>query len=274
MHPAEVFSLRGKTAIVTGALGLIGKEHCRALAAGGANIVVTDMDLAACATFASSLSESYGVSAFGCAADITEKADVRALKQATIGNFGSIDILVNNAAINDMVEDPLSAADLSKFEHYPLELWRRCLDVNVTGAFICAQLLGSHMAERGSGSIINIASTYGIVAPDQRLYRTPDGVQPFYKSPVYPASKGAILSFTRFLAAYWGDRGVRVNALSPGGVENGQDSYFVENYASRTPLGRMAKPTDYHGALLFLASDASAYVTGANLVVDGGWTIW
>jgi NAD(P)-dependent dehydrogenase (short-subunit alcohol dehydrogenase family) len=274
MHATESFSLSGKTAVVTGALGLIGKEHCRALASAGASIVVTDIDQAACSTFASSLTEAFGVSAIGIAADITEKADVRALKSIAIESFGVIDILVNNAAINDMVEDPLSVAELSKFEHYPLELWRRCLDVNVTGAFICSQLLGSHMAERGSGCIINIASTYGIVAPDQRLYRTPEGVQPFFKSPVYPTSKGAILSFTRFLAAYWGQRGVRVNAISPGGVENSQDDFFIENYAARTPLGRMAKTTDYHGALLFLASDASAYVTGANLVVDGGWTIW
>ncbi len=272
--PFDSFSLRGKVAVVTGALGLIGKEHCKALASAGASVVVTDMNAESCSLFASILSEEFETPAIGIAADITEKADVRMLKSGILDAFGSIDILVNNAAINDMVEDPVAAAELSKFEHYPLELWRRCLDVNVTGAFICSQILGSRMAESGSGSIINIASTYGMVAPDQSLYRTPEGEQPFYKSAVYPTSKGAIISFTRFLAAYWGHRGVRVNTLSPGGVENSQAEYFIRNYAGRTPLGRMAKATDYRGALVFLSSDASSYVTGANIVVDGGWTIW
>ncbi|ESS73953.1 short-chain dehydrogenase/reductase SDR [Methyloglobulus morosus KoM1] len=270
----KLFSLEGKVAVVTGSLGLMGKNHCRALAEAGANVVVTDLDQQACDVFASELSIEYSIKSLGLSCDITHKESVVELKDRILEQFLKIDALVNNAAINDMFENPAAAAEQSKFENYPLELFQRSLDVNITGLFLCAQVLGNEMAKQGSGSIINIASTYGLVAPDQSLYARADGSQSFYKSAAYPVTKGAVISFTRFLAAYWGHRGVRVNTLSPGGVENHQDPFFVANYAKRTPLGRMAEPTDYQGPVIFLASDASSYMTGANLVVDGGWTAW
>ncbi|MFA6439971.1 MAG: SDR family oxidoreductase [Bacteriovoracaceae bacterium] len=270
----DFFSLNNKIAIVTGALGLIGREHCYALAEAGAHVVVTDIDLEECEAFADELTISSPNEALAVATDITSRTSIVRLRKTVIDKYGGIDILVNNAAINDKFENPSQAAQQSRFENYPLELWQSSLNVNITGTFLCSQVLGTVMAEQRNGSIINVASTYGLVAPDQSLYRRPDGSQPFYKSPSYPATKGAVIAFTKFLAAYWGSKGVRVNALCPGGVENGQDEYFMKNYALRTPLGRMAKPSDYKGAVVFLASDASSYMTGSNLVVDGGWTTW
>ena len=282
---ARPFDLTGKVAIVTGALGLLGREHCRALARAGANVVATDLDPAGISALARRLCEQYPVEALGMAADITVTSSLDALRTEVLGRFGRIDVLVNNAAIDDKVGSNTAAGNTaagntaaggggSRFEDYPVESFRRILDVNVAGVFSCCQRLGSVMAERGAGSIINVASTYGVVAPNQDLYRAPDGSQSFFKSAAYPASKGAVLQLTRFLAAYWGERGVRVNALSPGGVDNGQDAHFRARYAERTPLGRMARAGDYGGALVFLASDSSSYMTGANLIVDGGFTIW
>lgn len=266
----DIFSLDNKVAVVTGALGLIGRNHCKALSEAGANIIVCDLNEDECNKFARSLEHK----SIGIGADITVKDSIIIANDSILKQFGRLDILVNNAAINDMFENPQAAAKQSMFENYPLDMWQKSFNVNVTGMFLCSQIFGSVMAERGYGSIINIASTYGIVAPDQSLYKKPDGTQTFFKSPAYPVTKGAVISFTKFLASYWGGKGVRVNTLTPGGVENNQEEYFINNYSNKTPLGRMAQPTDFKGALIFLASDASNYMTGANLVVDGGWTTW
>ncbi|MEJ5352362.1 MAG: SDR family oxidoreductase [Melioribacteraceae bacterium] len=266
----ELFSLKNKVAIVTGAIGLIGKEHCKALSEAGANVVVADLNEDKCKEFAATLpTESLGIYL-----DVTNPDSIKNLRDKVLNKFGHIDILVNNAAINDMFENPKAALEQSKFENYPLELWQKSVDVNLTGVFLCSQIIGSVMAKQKYGSIINIASTYGITAPDQSLYKNKDGKQTFYKPPAYSATKGAVIMFTKYLAAYWGKDGVRVNTLTPGGVENSQDEFFIEKYSSRTMLGRMAQPDDYKGALIFLASDASSYMTGANLIVDGGWTAW
>ncbi len=267
---SDLFSLNDKVAIVTGALGLIGKNHCFALAEAGANVVVCDLNEEMCDEFAKNLPND----SIGVGVDITNPDSLKNLRDEVLNKYGKIDVLVNNAAINDMFENPLAALEQSKFENYPLDMWKKSLEVNVTGMFLCSQVIGTEMAKQKSGSIINVASTYGMVAPDQSLYKNEKGEQTFYKSPAYPTTKGAVISFTKFLAAYWGSVGVRVNTLSPGGVENSQNEFFVKNYSAKTPLGRMAQPTDYKGAVVFLASDASAYMTGANLVVDGGWTAW
>lgn len=264
----QLFSLSGRVALVTGAAGLLGKEHCIALSEAGANVVLADIDVDAAQALERQLQGRH----LSVQLDVTDKASLETARDGIIDAFGTIDILVNNAATNDMFERPELGLEQSRFELFPLETWKKSLDVNVTGVYLASQVFGTIMAEKGAGSIINIASTYGIVGPDQSIYRDETGEQRFYKGPAYPTCKGAVLSFTRYLAAYWGERGVRVNSLSPGGVSNDQDSFFVENYASKTLLGRMANPQDYRGALIFLASDASSYMTGANLVVDGGWT--
>ena len=264
------FSLEGKVAIVTGALGLIGKEHCRGLAEAGANVVVTDLDDAKCKEFAQTLS----VESIGVGADITKEDSVAALLGEVMKKWGHVDVLVNNAAINEKFENPEQAGEQSKFENFPLDMFRESIEVNVIGMFICSKIIGSQMAKQGKGSIINIASTYGIVGPDQSIYIDENGEQKFYKTAAYPTTKGAVLNFTRFLAAYWGKSGIRVNTLSPGGVQNNQDPHFIKLYSQKTPLNRMSKASEYQGGVVYLASDASSYVTGSNLVIDGGWTAW
>lgn len=264
----NIFSLEGKVAVVTGAGGLLGKEHVRCLSDAGAKIVACDINRELAEKSVSDISTS----SLSFQMDVTSRDSIKSVTKEIIDIFGRVDILVNNAAIDDKFESPSIAINHSAFENYPLELWQKSIDVNLTGTFLCSQIIGSEMVKRGSGSIINIASTYGVVAPDQSIYKNNRGEQVFYKTPAYPATKGGVISFTRYLASYWGCRGVRVNCLSPGGVENGQDPYFVELYCNKTILKRMAQPSDYRGALIFLASDASSYMTGANLIVDGGWT--
>jgi glutamate-1-semialdehyde aminotransferase/NAD(P)-dependent dehydrogenase (short-subunit alcohol dehydrogenase family) len=271
---AAPFSLADRVAVVTGAAGLLGRQHAAALADAGATVVLVDLEQARLEATAAELGEAGRAGLLAVTADVTDPASVERLRELVRRRFGRVDVLVNNAAINDKIEAAGPERVGGPVETYSIAQWRRVLDVNVTGVFLPSQVLGEEMARRGGGSIINIASTYALVGPDQSLYVRPDGSRPFVKSPAYPASKGAVLALTRFLAAYWGRQGVRVNALVPGGVENGQEQYFVDRYGARTPLGRMAAPDEYRGAIVFLASDASRYMTGSTLVVDGGFTAW
>ena len=264
------FSLEGRVAVVTGATGLLGIQHCKTLADAGATVYAVDMHDEPLTTFVRELGDQH----VPITLDVTDVNGVVQLKERLLDERGGVDILVNNAAINDMVERPTATLQDSMFEHYSLEQFRRVMDVNVSSIFHTSQILGELMALAGRGSVINIGSTYGVSAPNQDLYRDQNGVQRFYKGVAYPVSKSAVIMMTRFIATYWGPRGVRVNCISPGGVQNGQEEWFVQQYSMRTPLGRMAMPDDFSGALLFLASDASRYVTGQNLQVDGGWTTW
>lgn len=264
------YSLLNKTALVTGSCGLLGREHCKALSEAGAAVVVTDIDQTLCEEVAAGL---HGP-ATAIAMDVSNEPSIKDVAKRITAEYGHIDILVNNAALNEKVESLDNSSLPFAFEDYSLEKWDEQLKVNLTGVFLCCRIIGGKMAEHGYGNIINIASTYALQAPNQSLYLDDGGCQRFIKSPAYPVTKAAVLSLTRYLAAYWGRSGVRVNSLTPGGVQNGQEDWFIHNYNQRTPLGRMALPSDYKGALVFLASDASAYMTGANLVVDGGWTIW
>ncbi len=268
----DLFSLNGRVAVVTGGAGLLGAEFCRTLAQAGAAVVVADLNAAAADSLADQLTED-GLQAAASALDVTEPGSVQAMVDATISKFGRLDVLVNSAALDPKFDPEHAQRASGAFEDFPLEAWERALQVNLTGAFLCCQAVAGPMLEQGGGVIINISSIYGLVGPDQRLYQRP-GQPPRYKPAYYSVTKAAILGLTQYLAAYYAGKNIRVNALTPGGVYHGHDDQFTQAYSARAVLGRMADKGEMNGALLFLASDASAYMTGANLVVDGGWTAW
>jgi NAD(P)-dependent dehydrogenase (short-subunit alcohol dehydrogenase family) len=270
---SEKFNLTGKVALVTGGAGLLGTEFCQALAQAGAAVVVVDLNEQA-ARKVSQVLVAGGSQSISVSTDIIDPNSVGSMMAATLEMYGRLDILVNSAAL-DPKFDP--AHDLpgstGAFEDYPLQAWKQALDVNLTGMFQVSQAAVKPMLAQGSGVIINICSMYGLVAPDQRLYQR-KGHPARFKPVYYSVTKAGVLGFTQYLAAYYSGKNIRVNALTPGGVYNGHDDEFVQQYAARTILGRMAEKDEMNGAILFLASEASAYMTGANLVVDGGWTAW
>jgi 2-deoxy-D-gluconate 3-dehydrogenase len=275
----DKFSLTGRVAIVTGGPGLLGKEFCRTLAEAGAIVVVADINADGVNALATTLIES-GYHAMGVATDITQPDSVHALVEETISTYDRLDILVNSAAL-DPKFDPEALTKMAEhgavsgaFEDYPLDSWKAALDVNLTGMFLCCQAAVKPMLAQGKkGSIINICSTYGLAGPDQRIYQR-EGKQTSYKPVYYSVTKAGVLGLTRYLSTYYAGTEIRVNALTPGGVFNDHDEVFLKAYTARTVMGRMANKDEMNGALLFLASDASSYMTGSNLVVDGGWTAW
>jgi 2-deoxy-D-gluconate 3-dehydrogenase len=276
----ELFDLSGRIAVVTGGAGLLGAEFCATLFEAGATTVIADIDEVAAKEIAEQLnredqSDSGSVRAIPMLVDVSSKASVEELFSLVAGAHNRVDILVNSAAI-DPKFDPESRYQSSstfRFEDFPLKLWQGALDTTLTGTFLCCQAAGKIMISQSGGVIINVSSIYGIVGPDQRIYQSVDksgANKPGY----YSATKAGILGLTRYLATYYAGKNIRVNALTPGGVFNDHDQEFVEAYAARTVLGRMANKDEMNGALLFLASDASTYMTGNNLVVDGGWSAW
>lgn len=273
--PFNLFDLTGRVAVVTGGAGLLGAEFCRALAQAGAAVLVADLNAEAAGRVAVSLQEQ-GCRAGAFRLDVTDPASTQAMASTALEQFGALDVLVNSAAL-DPKFDPgaldAQAGASGAFETYPLDAWKQALDVNLTGMFLCSQAAVRPMLEAGRGVIINICSMYGLVGPDQRLYEH-EGQPPRFKPAYYSVTKAGVLGLTRYLAAYYAGKNLRVNALTPGGVYNGHDETFLKAYAARSVLGRMAGKDEMNGALLFLASDASSYMTGANLVVDGGWTAW
>lgn len=271
----SMFDLSGKVAVVTGGAGLLGCEFCHTLAQAGAHVAISDLNKGLAADLADSLAGD-GLQALAIEMDVTRRSSVQDMVEKTLRWAGRLDILVNSAAL-DPKFDPQHLDNqgpaLGQFEDYPLEAWRRALDVNLTGLFLCCQAAIRPMLEQGGGVIINICSTYGLVGPDQRLYIREGRPQQF-KPVHYSVTKAGVLGMTRYLATYYAGKDIRVNALTPGGVYNQHDEEFLKAYSARTVMGRMAHKNEMNGALLFLASQASSYMTGANLVVDGGWTAW
>ena len=269
---AKSFDLSGKTALITGAAGLLGRQFSKTLAEAGASLLLADQDLSSLEDVAEEIRNAGG-KAISQKVDVTNPQSLKEAASKAVTEFGSLDILVNSAAINPSFDKSERSKHSSAFENYPLEAWQQSLDVNLSGAFLAAQAVIGQMLEQGSGAIVNICSTYGLVGPDQRLYQR-EGQPAEFKPVDYSVTKAGILGLTRYLAAYYGDRNIRVNALTPGGVANDQDHEFQKAYSARAILGRMADKDEMNAAMLFLASDASSYMTGANLVVDGGWTAW
>jgi NAD(P)-dependent dehydrogenase (short-subunit alcohol dehydrogenase family) len=271
--PDPLFDVAGKVVVITGALGQLGTTFGRALLERGAIVAALDLEVPA-----SRVRERFGELAgserlIAVAADVTSRPSLEAALQEIAARAGTPHALINNAALDSPPDAP--PAETGPFESYPLESWVKVLDVNLTGVFLACQVFGGAMAQAGRGSIVNISSIYGLVSPNQTIYeyRRQDGAT-FYKPVAYAASKSGLLNLTRYLATYWAGAGVRVNAVTFAGVFNHQDERFLEGYCALMPMRRMARAEEYVGPIVFLTSEAASYMTGANLVVDGGWTAW
>jgi NAD(P)-dependent dehydrogenase (short-subunit alcohol dehydrogenase family) len=267
----ELFSLANKVVVVTGGAGLLGQVFCQALVDVGAHVAIVDLNLESAETVAKRINKSEAQKVFAVGSDITSPESVTQMVANVLKQLGRIDVLVNNAASKGSSLD----AFFESFEDYSLKTWREVMSVNIDGLFLVAQAVGKQMKKQGGGSIIQTSSIYGVVAPDQRIYEGSEyNGRPINTPAVYSASKSAVNGLTNYLATYWASSKIRVNSLTPGGIASGQNSEFNKKYSNRVPLGRMGEATELVGALIYLASDASSYVTGQNLIVDGGLSAW
>jgi len=272
------FNLSGKTALITGAAGLLGIEHAAALLECGAAVILTDIAHAELEKARTKLISDFPASkVFAHIMDVSSIESILSVHKSILNARSSVDILVNNAAIDPKVMSDLRVVESSRLENFSREDWDLQISVGLTGSFHCCQVFGSSMAKSGKGGVIlNIASDLSVLAPYQRLYRTeglPNDLQPV-KPVTYSVIKAGLIGLTRYLATYWVEQGVRSNALSPGGISNGQPEEFVQNLSALIPLGRMAAKDEYRAAVQFLCSDASSYMNGHNLVIDGGRSVW
>ena len=267
-----LFDLHGKVAVVTGGAGILGRHFCAGLAESGARVVIVDLLEDKAKELALSLTDRYKVQTIGIGCDVSNRESVQAMVERVVSEFGEINVLHNNAAAKS---DDLDAF-FAPFEEYSLDQWRKIMAVNLDGMFLMAQAVGKQMiAQRKGGSIIQTASIYGLMAPDHRIYEGSSYLGRQINTPaVYTTSKAAVIGLTQHLATYWAGKGIRVNTLTPGGVESGQNDEFNRRYSARIPMNRMAMAQEMVGALLYLASDASSYVTGQNIIVDGGLNAW
>jgi len=269
----DLFCVEDRTVVVTGGLGQLGRQFSLALVEGGARVAVLDVLVNEQQVFARFGEACRHDNLLFLPVNVAHRPSIEAALLQVVNRWGVPHALINNAALDSPPDAP--AEENGPFETYPDSSWDKVMEINAKGAFLCCQVIGGRMAEAGRGSIINIGSIYGLVSPDQRIYRyRHDAGAPFFKPVSYSVSKSALLSLTRYLATYWAARNVRVNTLVFAGVYNNQSEEFLASYCSRVPLGRMARADEYNGAVVFLVSDASSYMTGSTMVMDGGWTAW
>lgn len=270
--------IKDRVCIVTGGGGLVGKKHTEAIVEGGGIPVILDIVPEGMNRVAHEIKEEYGnniiVETF--VTDITNRDALNSVREELINKYGHIDVLINNAANNPKVEDKSQNLLFNSFSSFPVDIWNKDIAVGLTGAMLCSQVFGEVMERQSKGIILNISSDYGLIAPDQRIYRK-EGVpeeQQSIKPVSYSVVKHGIIGLTKYLAVYWAGKGIRVNTLCPASLENGQDEEFVKKISNLIPMGRMSNPDEYVCTVLFMISDASSYMTGATVVLDGGRTSW